>query len=115
MFSLCCQNKESDHVFVASVPVTSLPRDRLSQVTRRGMVTDTKRLQAAEQSEERQAGYLRTAGLGRGIVREQTRMKDREEVNVRDPLLGATRVLRPDESKMVRITHSLRSLDNNSR
>lgn len=63
--------------------VTSLPRDRLSQVTRRGMLTDTKshsKLHTASQGEERQR-KMASGGtaVGRGIQREQTRMEEKEE------------------------------------
>nr|XP_020474269.1 protein JBTS17 isoform X2 [Monopterus albus] len=76
-------------------PVTSLPRDRLSQVTRRGMLTDTKshsKLHTSSQSEERLVGYQRRIGLNKSSLgataagREnhmvQTKMKEREEVNL---------------------------------
>ncbi|XP_030599039.1 ciliogenesis and planar polarity effector 1 isoform X3 [Archocentrus centrarchus] len=75
-------------------PVTFLPRDRLSQVTRRGMLTGKKsqsKLPAASQSKERHVGYQRKTGLnrsssegtavGRGILREQTRMEEGEEMD----------------------------------
>ncbi|XP_029300430.1 LOW QUALITY PROTEIN: ciliogenesis and planar polarity effector 1 [Cottoperca gobio] len=88
-------------------PVTSLPRDRLSQVTRRGMLTHTKshtKLHTASQSEERHVGEQRKTGpnkgpsggaaVGRGILREHTRMEEREELN---------RLLEPEESDIVRL------------
>ncbi|CAB1447747.1 unnamed protein product [Pleuronectes platessa] len=72
-------------------PVTSLPRDRLSQVTRRGMLTDTKshmKMNMANQIEDHQAGYERKKQLnkrppggtavGRGIQWEQTKTEDEE-------------------------------------
>lgn len=99
------------------VLVTSLPRDRLSQVTRRGMLTDTQshtKLHTASQSEERHVGYQRKTGLnkgpsrgtavGRGILREQTRMEEREEVNFWEPTSQLNRVLGQEESNIVRIT-----------
>lgn len=74
--------------------MTFLPSDRLSQVTKRGMLTDktsqTKR-PAASQSKEWQFGYQRETGLnrspsegsaaGRGIPREQKRAEEREEMD----------------------------------
>ncbi|XP_034459066.1 ciliogenesis and planar polarity effector 1 [Hippoglossus hippoglossus] len=72
-------------------PVTSLPRDRLSQVTRRGMVTDTKshmKRHTANQIEDHQVGYERKmqfnkrpsggTAFGRGIQREQMKTEDEE-------------------------------------
>lgn len=94
--------------------VTSLPRDRLSQVTRRGMLTDTKshtKPHTASQSEERHVGHQRKTGLnrsppiGRGILREQTRMEEREDVNLWEPTSELNRLLGPEESNIVRITH----------
>ncbi|XP_054468861.1 ciliogenesis and planar polarity effector 1 [Anoplopoma fimbria] len=79
-------------------PVTSLPGDRLSHVTRRGMLTYTKshtELHTASQREERHVGHQRETGLnkgpsrgtavGRGILREQARVEEREEVNRWEP------------------------------
>ncbi|XP_041826553.1 ciliogenesis and planar polarity effector 1 isoform X3 [Melanotaenia boesemani] len=70
-------------------PVTFLPEDRLSQVTRRGMITNTKRqakLHTANQSEEQHVGYRRRMGLnstysggaavGKGILRQQSRARE---------------------------------------
>ncbi|XP_044029035.1 ciliogenesis and planar polarity effector 1 isoform X2 [Siniperca chuatsi] len=96
-------------------PVTSLPRDRLSQVTRRGMLTDAKshtKLHTSSQSEERHVGYQRKTGLnksasrettavGRGILREQTRIEEREEVNLWEPTSELNRLLGPNESNIV--------------
>ncbi|XP_051794635.1 ciliogenesis and planar polarity effector 1 isoform X2 [Acanthochromis polyacanthus] len=75
-------------------PATFLPKDRLSQVTRRGMISDTKsqtKPHAANQSEERHVGYQRKMGVnrgvgagiavGRGILWEQSRIEEREEVD----------------------------------
>ncbi|XP_062269256.1 ciliogenesis and planar polarity effector 1 [Platichthys flesus] len=72
-------------------PVTSLPRDRLSQVTRRGMLTNTKshmKIDKANQIEDHQTGYERKKQLnkrppggtavGRGIQWEQTKTEDEE-------------------------------------
>lgn len=96
--------------------VTSLPRDRLSQVTRRGMLTDTKnhaKLHAASQSEERHVGQRKTGlnkgpsrgtAVGRGILREQMRMEEREEVNIWEPTSELNRLLGPEENNIVRIT-----------
>ncbi|XP_069569860.1 ciliogenesis and planar polarity effector 1 isoform X2 [Brachyistius frenatus] len=74
-------------------PVTFLPRDRLSQVTRRGMLTDTKRPSephTASQREERHVGHQRKTGTntrfsggtaaGRGNPREPTREEETEEM-----------------------------------
>lgn len=99
-----------------SVLVTSLPRDRLSQVTRRGMLTDTKghtKLNAARQSEERHVSYQRKTGLSdtpsggaaveRGIPREQTRMKESEKVNLWESISEVNRPLGSEESNIVRV------------
>ncbi|CAK6959484.1 ciliogenesis and planar polarity effector 1 [Scomber scombrus] len=75
-------------------PVTSLPKDRLSQVTRRGMLANTKshsKLHTASQGEQlqRKMGLNKSptggTAVGRGIQREQTRMEEREE---RDAVLA---------------------------
>lgn len=104
MIRLCCVN---------FVLVTSLPRDRLSQVTRRGMLTYTKshaKLHTAGQSEERHVGHHRKTGpsigaaVGRGIPREQARVEEREEVNLLDPTSELNRLLESEESNIVRIT-----------
>ncbi|XP_076614742.1 ciliogenesis and planar polarity effector 1 [Chaetodon auriga] len=92
-------------------PVTSLPRDRLSQVTRRGMLTDKKnhaKLHTASQNDVR---YHRKTALnrspsegtaaGRGILREQMRMKEREEVNLSEPTSELNRLLGAEESDIV--------------
>ncbi|XP_027137955.1 ciliogenesis and planar polarity effector 1 isoform X4 [Larimichthys crocea] len=94
-------------------PVTSLPRDRLSQVTRRGMLTDTKsrtKLHTASQSEQRRVGYQRKTemskspsrgnAVGKSILREQTRMEEREEVNLWDPTAELNRFLGTEESNL---------------
>nr|XP_046231509.1 ciliogenesis and planar polarity effector 1 isoform X2 [Scatophagus argus] len=94
-------------------PATSLPRDRLSQVTRRGMLTDTKshtKLHTASQSEERHVGNQKKMELsktpsgrtsaGRRILSEYTRMEE-QEVNVWDPTSGLNRLLLPKESSIV--------------
>ncbi|XP_033503413.2 ciliogenesis and planar polarity effector 1 isoform X1 [Epinephelus lanceolatus] len=93
-------------------PVTSLPRDRLSQLTRRGMLTHTKshtKQQTASQSEERRVGHQRKTGpnrglspgttAGRGILRDQTRMEEREEGNLWEPTSELNRLLGPEESE----------------
>ncbi|KAM9338429.1 ciliogenesis and planar polarity effector 1 [Symphorus nematophorus] len=95
-------------------PVTSLPKDRLSQVTRRGMLTDTKsrsKTHTASQSEEQHAGHQRKtvlnrspsgrAAAGRGILREQTRMEEMEEVHLWEPTSEFNRLLGPEESNIV--------------
>lgn len=95
--------------------VTSLPRDRLSQVTRRGMLTYTKsqsQSHTARQSEEQHVGYQRKTGLslktsggpaaGRGVPREQTRKKERDEVDLWEPT-AELNLLEPEESDIVRI------------
>ncbi|XP_068429824.1 ciliogenesis and planar polarity effector 1 isoform X2 [Clinocottus analis] len=54
-------------------PVTALPRDRLSQVTRRGMLTYTKsrtKLTTASQGEEHRVRHHRETGLNKGPSRE---------------------------------------------
>nr|XP_040053253.1 ciliogenesis and planar polarity effector 1 isoform X3 [Gasterosteus aculeatus aculeatus] len=92
-------------------PVTSLPRDRLSQVTRRGMLAHTKshtKLHTASQSEERHVGRQRETGRNkgpsgwtvaqRGILREHARMQEREEVNLRGATSELSRLLEPEES-----------------
>ncbi|KAM7368998.1 hypothetical protein PAMP_013298 [Pampus punctatissimus] len=92
-------------------PVTSLPRDRLSQVTRRGMLTDTKshsKVHTASQGEEqpRRTGLNKSpsggTSVGRGIHREKTRMEKKEErdvVNLQKPSSEMFRQLGPEESK----------------
>ncbi|XP_056260195.1 ciliogenesis and planar polarity effector 1 isoform X1 [Seriola aureovittata] len=93
-------------------PVTSLPRDRLSQVTRRGMLSDTKshtKLFTENPSEERHVGYQRKTHLnkspsrgpavGRGIQREGTKVEDREEVNLWEPTSEVNRLLDLEESE----------------
>lgn len=98
------------------VLVTSLPRDRLSQVTRRGMLTYTKsqsQSHTAGQSEEQQhVGYQRKTELsiktsggpaaGREVPREQTRKKERDEADLWEPT-SELNLLEPEESDMVRI------------
>lgn len=99
--------------------VTSLPRDRLSQVTRRGMLAHTKshtKLHTASQSEERHVGRQRETGgnkgpsgwtvAQRGILREHARMQEREEVNLRGATSELSRLLEPEESYTVRIPFS---------
>ncbi|XP_051268723.1 ciliogenesis and planar polarity effector 1 isoform X1 [Dicentrarchus labrax] len=94
-------------------PVTSLPRDRLSQVTRRGMLTDTKshtKPLTASQSDKGHVGYQRKTGLnkspsratavGRGTLREQTRMEERDEVNLWETTSELNRLLGPEESNI---------------
>ncbi|XP_034403492.1 ciliogenesis and planar polarity effector 1 [Cyclopterus lumpus] len=88
-------------------PVTALPRDRLSQVTRRGMLTHTKsstKLTTAGQSEEHQRetglnkGPSRGTVVGREILRDQARMEEREEVNRWEPTSELNRLPEPEES-----------------
>lgn len=77
------------------VLVTCLPRDRLSQLTRRGMLTVTKthaKWNATRQREGQHVSYQRKAELSetfsggpavkRGIPREQTRAEESEKVNL---------------------------------
>ncbi|XP_078126837.1 ciliogenesis and planar polarity effector 1 isoform X7 [Sander vitreus] len=95
-------------------PVTALPKDRMSQVTRRGMLSHTKshtKLHTASQSEEGHLGHQRKTGpnkgplrgtaVGRGILREQTRMEEREEANLWEPTSKLNRLLGPEESNIV--------------
>ncbi|XP_032394686.1 ciliogenesis and planar polarity effector 1 isoform X3 [Etheostoma spectabile] len=95
-------------------PVTSLPRDRMSQVTRRGMLSHTKRhtkQHTASQSEEGRLGHQRKTGpnkgplrgtaVGRGILKEQTRMEEREEVNLWEPTSKLNELLGQEESNIV--------------
>ena len=78
------------------------------------MLTHTKsntKLPTVSQSEERPVGQQRKTGpnkghsrgaaVGRGILREQTRM---EEENLRGPTSQTNRLLENEESDMVRIT-----------
>ena len=93
---LCC---------VTLLSVTSLPKDRLSQVTRRGMLTITKshsKLHTASQGEELQ----RKMGLNKsptgGIQRKQTRIEEREErdaVNLWETSSEMLSLFGPEESK----------------
>ncbi|KAM8743852.1 ciliogenesis and planar polarity effector 1 isoform 3-T4 [Acanthopagrus schlegelii] len=91
-------------------PVTSLPRDRLSQVTRRGMLTYTKSQSqppTARQSEEQHVGYQRNTGLsiktsdwpaaGRGVPQEPARKKERDEADLWEPT-SELNLLEPEES-----------------
>ncbi|KAI3362297.1 hypothetical protein L3Q82_012605 [Scortum barcoo] len=95
-------------------PVTSLPRDRLSQVTRRGMLSYTKspsKPHIPSWSEEQHVGHQTKTGpnispqrgtaVGRGILGGQTRMEEREEVNLWEPSSELNRLLGPEESDMV--------------
>ncbi|XP_045922847.1 ciliogenesis and planar polarity effector 1 isoform X1 [Micropterus dolomieu] len=110
-------------------PVTSLPRDRLSQVTRRGMLTDAKghtKLHTASQSEEQHVGYQKKTGVnkslsrgttavGRGILSEQTRMmEEREEVNLWEPTSEFNRHLAQEESTII-LAERLDEQDNGAR
>ncbi|GAA6217096.1 uncharacterized protein C5orf42 homolog [Lates japonicus] len=89
-------------------PVTSLPMDRLSQVTRRGMLTDTKshtKLLRAGRNEEQHVGLQRktqstkSPSGGTGIQREQTKTEDRKEVNPWEPSSELNRLLDLGESE----------------
>ncbi|XP_062290536.1 ciliogenesis and planar polarity effector 1 [Scomber scombrus] len=92
-------------------PVTSLPKDRLSQVTRRGMLANTKshsKLHTASQGEQlqRKMGLNKSptggTAVGRGIQREQTKMEEREErdaVNLWETSSEMFRLFGPEESK----------------
>ncbi|XP_070707145.1 ciliogenesis and planar polarity effector 1 [Pempheris klunzingeri] len=95
-------------------PVTSLPSDRLSQVTRRGMLADTKgrtQLHTASRNEERHVVYQRKTGLdksssrgtavARGILREQTRMEEREEANPWEPMSELNRPVGQEKYNIV--------------
>ncbi|XP_060931057.1 ciliogenesis and planar polarity effector 1 [Limanda limanda] len=86
-------------------PVTSLPRDRLSQVTRRGMLSDSRShttIQTANPIEDHQVGYERTMQLnkrppggtsvGRGNRREQTKTEDEEMKRREESNTGLTRL-----------------------
>ena len=103
-----------------SVLVTSLPRDRLSQVTRRGMLTYTKSQSqppTARQSEEPHVGYQRKMGLsiktsggpaaGRGVPQEPARKEERDEADLWEPT-SELNLLEPEESDIVRIPISSR-------
>ncbi|KAM7392880.1 hypothetical protein PAMA_007814 [Pampus argenteus] len=100
-------------------PVTSLPRDRLSQVTRRGMLTDTKshsKVHTASQGEEqpRRMGLNKSpsgrTSVGRGIHGEQTRLQETEErdvANLHKPFSEMFRQLGPEESNSNRVLAAL--------
>ncbi|XP_059214508.1 ciliogenesis and planar polarity effector 1 [Centropristis striata] len=75
-------------------PVTSLPGDRLSQVTRRGMLTRTHKSHKTEPNK----GPSRGAAAGRGILREQTRMEEREGANLWEPTSDLNRLLEPESN-----------------
>ncbi|XP_017266224.1 ciliogenesis and planar polarity effector 1 isoform X3 [Kryptolebias marmoratus] len=66
-------------------PVTYLPGDRLSRVTRRGMLSNTKsqtKHPTASQSERGLGStFSHGAASGRGIPRQQTRVEETEEVD----------------------------------
>ncbi|XP_056287984.1 ciliogenesis and planar polarity effector 1 isoform X2 [Pseudoliparis swirei] len=87
-------------------PVTALPRDRLSQVTRRGMLTYTKSsttlTTAGQREEQRETGLnqgsSRETVIGRGMLRDQARMEEREEVNRWETTSELNRLLEPEES-----------------
>ncbi|XP_068191690.1 ciliogenesis and planar polarity effector 1 [Antennarius striatus] len=82
-------------------PATSLPRDRLSQLTRRGMLTYTK--SDSNQRVEQHAGSQRKIGskkvpsgltaARKGILREHTRIE-----NVLEPPSRLNRLLGPEDS-----------------
>ncbi|XP_056875211.1 ciliogenesis and planar polarity effector 1 isoform X3 [Takifugu flavidus] len=90
-------------------PVTSLPKDRMSQVTRRGMLHDPRsqtKLHSANQSEERLVGHQRKMELsrsigrtpaGRGIPGELTRMEEDNIMNVLESTSGDRNLLGPEE------------------
>ncbi|KAG7224027.1 hypothetical protein INR49_015284 [Caranx melampygus] len=87
-------------------PVTSLPRDRLSQVTRRGMITETKshtKLGRDSQSEEQQRKtWMNKSPSGwteRGSQREKMKTEDRTEVNPCEPKSELSRLLDLEESE----------------
>lgn len=100
--------------------VTSLPRDRLSQVTRRGMLTYTKsnnKLHPTSQSEDRRVGYQRrmplnkrplgVTSVGRGIQREQTKREDGEEETLWEPTSELNRLLGQEDADIVRMPYFL--------
>lgn len=85
--------------------VTSLPKDRMSQVTRRGMLHDS-RSQTKLQSEERLVGHQKKMELrrsigrapaGRGIPGELTRMEEDKIMNVLESTSGDRNLLGPEE------------------
>lgn len=98
--------------------VTVLPGDRLSHVTRRGMLSDPRscsRMSSASQSEERLAArHQRTTGLsetpsggtavGRGVLRKQTVMGERRRTNLWESASGMNSLLDQEESDSVRVT-----------
>lgn len=84
--------------------VTSLPRDRLSQVTRRGMITETKshtKLGRDGQSEEQERKTRRNKSPSGGIERGGPRMKaeGRAEVDPLEPNSELSRLLDLEESE----------------
>lgn len=97
--------------------VTALPRDRLSQLTRRGMVTDTKshhKLHIATQNEGKHAGCQRGMGLNeassgliqrnqstRVIQRKQTQGQLKKEDKLWEPTSEMSSLLDLDESTTV--------------
>ena len=103
--------------------VTFLPKDRLSQVTRRGMLSDTKshsKPHTASQGEEwqRKMGLNKgpsggTFVLREGIHREQTRMEEKEERdadNLWEPSSEMIRLLGLEESKSNRVRMAFNTL-----
>ncbi|XP_029921144.1 ciliogenesis and planar polarity effector 1 isoform X2 [Myripristis murdjan] len=93
-------------------PVSSLPRDRLSQVTRRGMLTDMKskaESHTASQYEQLHKGHQRKAALsrspsgrnavGREIGREQREREEREAMSSWKPPPETYGFLGPEESQ----------------
>lgn len=79
--------------------MTSLPRDRLSQVTRRGMVTDTKHrpnLNAGDQKTKK-GSPSRVITVGKGIQMEQRKMGNLYKAS------ETYRVIDMEESHLVRI------------
>ncbi|XP_067339311.1 ciliogenesis and planar polarity effector 1 isoform X3 [Channa argus] len=93
-------------------PVTFLPIEHLSQVTRRGMLTDNeghKKQHTPIQREKRHTGYQRKTGLnntlsggpavGRGFQREQLSMEEKEEGKVLELTSEMNRLLGLEESE----------------
>uniref|UniRef100_UPI003AAFEDE3 ciliogenesis and planar polarity effector 1 n=1 Tax=Centroberyx gerrardi TaxID=166262 RepID=UPI003AAFEDE3 len=93
-------------------PVSSLPRDRLSQVTRRGMLTDTKsktKSHTASQGGELHTGHQRKMALnkspsggsvaGREVRWEQREREEREVVSPWKPPPEMYGLLHPEESE----------------
>ncbi|KAK2819157.1 hypothetical protein Q5P01_024718 [Channa striata] len=101
-------------------PVTFLPRDHLSQVTRRGMLTDTKghkNVHATIQKEKRHTEYQRKTGLnnslsggpavGRGFQTGQPSVEEKEEVNLLELTSEMNRLLGLEETESKTVSAGL--------